>query len=337
MRVLALIALLLATFAGSFSAFAQLSTASVNGDVRDVSGGAVPGAEITLSNTATGVKRSAVSNSSGNYIFLSLPPGTYTLEAVHTGFQSVRLAPFTLEVNQTATFAVKLQVGQIQQSVEVSAQGEAIQASTAELGSVVAQKQVVDLPLNGRNFTQLLTLAPGASPANVAQNNNGGSSSYAVGVVTYPAFNGQSNRSNIFLLDGVFDTAPYMSTYAVAPIVDAVQEFKVQTHNDQAEFGTVTGGVINVVTKSGTNQFHGSAWEFLRNDVFDAPNFFRATVTPLRQNMFGGTVGGPVIRNKTFFYVAYQGYVQHTPANSLYRVPTVANLNGDFSDWPQQI
>lgn len=322
-------------FAGRLRA--QLSTASVTGTVRDSSGGAAAGVEMTMKSTATGVARTTTSNDAGNYLFLGVVPGPYTLEAHHAGFQTVRVQPFVLEVNQTATFDLTLELGQVQQSVSVTATGEAVQASTAELGSVVGQKQVVDLPLNGRNFTQLLTLTPGASPANVSQNSNGGFASFAVGVVTYPSFNGQSNRSNVFLLDGVFDTSPDTSTYAVPPIVDAIQEFKVQTHNDQAEFGTVTGGVINVVTKSGTNAFHGSAWEFLRNDAFDARNYFRANVTPLRQNMFGGALGGPVIHNKTFFFLAYQGYIVHTPANSLYRTPTAANLNGDFSDWPQQI
>ena len=316
---------------------AQLSTASVNGSIRDSSGSAIPGATIVLENTATGVQRAASSNDAGNYVFLSVAPGGYTLEAHHAGFQTVRVEAFPLEVNQTATFDLKLEVGQIQQSVSVTATGEALQASTAELGSVIAQKQVVDLPLNGRNFTQLLTLTPGASPANVSQNSGGGFGSYAIGVVAYPSFNGQSNRSNLFLLDGVIDTTPDTSTYTVAPVVDAIQEFKVQTHNDQAEFGTVTGGVVNVATKSGTNQFHGSAWEFLRNDAFDARNFFRPSVTPLRQDMYGGAVGGPVIHNKTFFFVAYQGFLQHSPANTLYRVPTAANLTGDLSDWPQQI
>ncbi len=327
--------LMLAAAQGSLHA--QLSTAAVNGAVRDSSGSAVPGAEVILKNTATGVQRTASSNESGNYVFLSVPPGAYTLAASHAGFQTTNVQPFTLEVNQTATFDFRMEVGQVQQSVNVSATGEAIQASTAELGSVIAQKQVVDLPLNGRNFTQMLTLSPGASPANVAQNAGGGASSYAVGVVNYPAFNGQSNRSNIFLIDGVFDTSTHMGAYAVAPIVDDIQEFKVQTHNDQAEFGMVTGGVVNVVTKSGTNQFHGSAWEFLRNDAFDARNFFRASVTPLRQDMYGGSLGGPAIHNKTFFFLAYQGYLQHTPANTLYQVPTAANLTGDFSTYPQQI
>ncbi|MGH9667963.1 MAG: carboxypeptidase regulatory-like domain-containing protein, partial [Bryobacteraceae bacterium] len=297
----------------------------------------MPSAEIVLANTATGVRRGTTSNDAGNYLFLSVSPGHYTLEARHAGFQTLHVEPFVLEVNQTATFDLQMEVGQVQQSVEVTATGEAIQASTAELGSVVGQKQVIDLPLNGRNFTQLLTLTPGASPANVSQNSGGGFASYSVGVVAYPAFNGQSNRSNLFLLDGVFDTSPDTSVYDVPPIVDAIQEFKVQTHNDQAEFGLATGGIINVVTKSGTNGFHGSGWEFLRNDAFDARNFFRPGVTPLRQNMFGATAGGPVIHNRTFFFLAYQGFIQHTPANTLYRVPTPANLNGDFSEWPQQI
>ncbi len=318
-------------------AVGQVSTATVTGTVHDPTGGNAPGSEVTLTNVATGIRRTTTANDAGNYLFLSVPPGRYTLEASHAGFDTLHVQPFVLEVNQTATFDLKLSLGQVQQTVSVTAEGEAIQASSSELGSVVEQKRVVDLPLNGRNFTQLLTLSPGASPANVSQNNGGGFASYAVGVVSYPAFNGQSNRSNLFLLDGMLDTTPFTSTYTVPPIVDAIEEFKVQTHNDQAEFGLVTGGVINVVTKSGTNEFHGSAWDFLRNDAFDARNYFRQSVTPLRQNMFGGTVGGPVIHNKTFFFLAYQGYIQHTPANQLYRVPTAANLAGNFSDWPLQI
>ena len=155
--------------------------------------------------------------------------------------------------------------------------------------------------------------------------------------MTYPSFNGQGNRSNLFLTDGVNNLGAFDSGAAVPPIVDSIQEFKVQSHNDQAEFGMATGGTVNVVTKSGTNVYHGSAWEFLRNDVFDARNYFRPNVTPLRQNMFGGTLGGRIIRNKTFFFLGYQGYRKSTPANTLYRVPTPANLGGDFSDWPQQI
>jgi hypothetical protein len=332
MMVAAMVAMMLGERAA-----AQVSTATVTGMVRDPAGGAAGGAVVVLTNLATGIRRTTTANDTGNYLFLNVPPGRYTLEASHPGFETLHVEPFVLEVNQTATFDLKLALGRVQQSVDVTAEGEALQASSAELGTVVEQKRVVDLPLNGRNFTQLLTLVPGASPANDSQNAGGGFAGYAVGVVSYPAFNGQLNRSNLFLLDGMLDTTPFTSTYTVPPIVDAIEEFKVQTHNDQAEFGLVTGGVINVVTKSGTNEFHGSAWEFLRNDAFDARNYFRQSVTPLRQNMFGGTVGGPVVHNKTFFFLAYQGYIQHTPANTLYRVPTAANLEGNFSDWPVPI
>jgi outer membrane receptor for ferrienterochelin and colicin len=156
---------------------------------------------------------------------------------------------------------------------------------------------VNDLPLDGRNFTQLLTLTPGVSPISVAQNAAGGSGwgGLAVGTFTFPAVDGQRNRSNMFLLDGVNDLASFLGNYNYAPIVDDIQEFKVQSHNDLAEFGAVAGGIINVVTKSGTNVFHGSAWEFLRNEQLDARNFFLPTRNPLRQNQFGVATGGPVL------------------------------------------
>jgi Histidine kinase-, DNA gyrase B-, and HSP90-like ATPase len=198
---------------------------------------------------------------------------------------------------------------------------------------------VNDLPLNGRNFTQLLTLTPGVGPVSVAQNPAGGSGwgGLAVGTFTFPAVNGQRNRSNMFLLDGVNDLA-FLGNYKYAPIIDDIQEFKVQSHNDLAEFGAVAGGIINVVTKSGTNAFHGSAWEFLRNEQMDARYFFLPTRNPLRQNQFGLAAGGPVLfphlyngRNQTFFFFAYEGFCQSQEAQSIVRVPTTAQLTGDFS------
>lgn len=323
-------------------AHAQLSNANVNGVVRDSAGATAPGATIRLQNVQTGVERISESNDTGNYVFLNVPPGEYVIEAQKAGFRQIRTGRFVLEVNRTATFDLTLEVGQVDQTVTVEASAVELQASTAELGTVVETRQVVDLPLNGRNFTQLLTLSPGASPISVGQNAGGGQAT-AVGQVTYPSINGQSNRSNLFMLDGLTNIGAFMSTYAVPPIVDAVQEFKVQSHNDQAEFGMATGGAINVVTKSGTNRFHAAAWEFLRNDAFDARNPFRTIKTPLRQNMFGVTLGGPLIlpryrgNNRTFFFLSYQGFRNRTPANSLYRVPTEANLRGDLGDWPRQI
>ena len=164
-----------------------------------------------------------------------------------------------------------------------------------------------------------------------------------IGSFTFPAVNGARNRSNFFMLDGINNQGGFLSTYAVPPIVDSIQEFKVQSHNDEAQFGQAEGGIVNVVTKSGTNSFHGSAWEFLRNDKLDARNFFVSEVTPLRWNQFGGSIGGPVIlphyngRNKTFFFAAYEGFREHSPAETLGLVPTPQEIAGDLSDIPGQI
>jgi outer membrane receptor protein involved in Fe transport len=321
---------------------AQLSTAAINGTVRDASGSLVPQVEVILRNVNTGVERTTLSNDAGNYVLQNVQPGRYTLEASKPGFSTARLEPFDLAVNQTATQDFSLQVGSIGQSVTVEAVGTELQASTAELGAVVSQKEVIDLPLNGRHFTQLLLLSPGVSPINVGQ--NAGGQNAAVGRVVMPSINGQTGRSNLFLLDGVLDYGGNANSFIVAPIVDSIQEFKIQSHNDLAEFGGVLGGMINVVTRAGTNAFHGSAWEFLRNDAFDARNFFQASVTPFRWNQFGASGGGPILipkvyngKNRTFFFLSYQGYRLRQPANSYFRVPTDANLQGDLSDWPRQI
>ena len=330
---------------GSAAAHAQISTATVTGIIRDSSGGVVPLAKVSLKNTGTAVERSSTSNSAGNYLFLNLNPGRYTLETSAKGFKSSRLAEFTLAVNQTATLDLVLEVGTLEQTVNVEASAGQVESSTAELGSVVAEKQVVDLPLNGRNFTQLLSLSAGVAPVSVSQNAGGG---FGVAKTegsqfVFPAINGQTNRSNYFMLDGI-DNQGMVSTYVVPPIIDAIQEFKVNSHNDQAEFGSSTGGIINVVTKSGTNAPHGTAWEYLRNDAFDARNTFQPNVTPFKQNQFGFSLGGPVYipkvyngKNKTFFYGAFQQFLFRKPANSFFRVPTEANYNGDLSDIPTAI
>ncbi|MCI0626907.1 MAG: TonB-dependent receptor [Acidobacteria bacterium] len=297
-----------------------------------------------LTNTQTNVERRAVSNEVGLYVFLNIIPGDYRLQASKTSFKTSKQSPFTLAVNQTATYDFTLEIGEVTQLVTVEAVGAELQSSTAELGAVVSQQQAVSLPLNGRNFTQMLALTPGVSPVSVAQNAGGfGAQPSSNSTFTFPSINGQNNTHNMYLLDGINNLQPFTATYAVPPIMDTVQEFKVQSHNDQAEFGGVTGGIVNVVTKSGTNEFHGAAWEFLRNDALDARNTFLLKKTPFRQNMFGGAVGGPVLvpkyngRNKTFFYGAYQGFRFRRPADSLFRVPTEANLRGDLSDEPRQI
>jgi outer membrane receptor protein involved in Fe transport len=334
-------ALVLALFC-SQSAFAQLSTASVTGVVRDPSGSVVTGAKLTLTNIETAVKHDSVSNSAGNYLFLSIPPGQYSLEVSAPSFTIARVPQFVLAVNQTATIDVSLQVGSLAQTVNVEAAGELLQSSTAEVGAVVAARQVVDLPLNGRNFTQLLTLSPGVAPVSVSQNSGGFGNAAGGTQFIFPAINGQTNRSNFFMTDGLNNQGAFSSTYAVPPIVDAIGEFKVNGHNDLAEFGGALGGIINVSTKSGTNELHGTAWEYLRNDFFNARNTFQPTVTVFRQNQFGVSGGGPVIlpklyngKNRTFFYGAYEGYRYSRAANSFLHLPTDAELSGDLSGQAQ--
>ncbi len=324
---------------------AQQSSAQINGTVVDPSGAVVEGATITLTNPSTQVSRSTVSNSAGNYVFIDVAPASYTIKVAKTGFETITQQQITLSVNQTATFDFTLRVGSTQQAITVEAAAVSIEASTSELGTVINQQAVQDLPLNGRNFTQLLTLTPGASPISVGQNSGGGGgfAGNAIGSFSFPALNGQRNRSNMFLLDGVIDLGSFIGNYNVQPIIDTVQEFKVQSHNDLAEFGQAPGGIVNVVTRAGTNNFHGSAWEFLRNDVFDAGNPFvlqqgAPRKNALRQNQFGVAGGGPVWipkiyngKNRTFFFAGYEGYRQSVASQSQGLAPTAAQLSGDFS------
>ncbi|HTM50812.1 MAG TPA: carboxypeptidase-like regulatory domain-containing protein, partial [Bryobacteraceae bacterium] len=312
---------------------AQVSTASINGTVRDSSSAAIPGASLTLHNVATGVDMNSSTNGAGEYAIVNIPPGQYTLRAGKPGFQAAQQSGLSLAVNQTATYDLTLQVGSAEQTVTVSAEVSTIESSTAELGTVVGTAAVNDLPLNGRNFTQLLALTPGASPINTAQTFG----FRGVGAFNFPSFHGARNRSNLFLVDGINDQVSITSNYAVPPIVDDIQEFKVDSHNDQVQFGGVTGGVVNVVTKSGTNAFHGTLWEYLRNSALDARNPFFPAVTALRQNQFGANVGGPVLlpryngRNRTFFFGSYEGFRQRTPSQTLGRIPTPGELQGNLS------
>ncbi len=325
------------------AARAQLSSASVNGTVRDSTGAVIQGAHIDLRQTSTDTVRTTQSNSDGNYAFVDVAPGNYTLEVSKPGFAQAQQSAFVLYVNQTATFNFALNVGSQVQQVTVEAASSQMETSTANLGTVISGSAVSTLPLNGRNFTQLLTLTPGSSRANTAQNSTGGNA-ILVGSFGFPSVNGQMNRSNLFLLDGITDQQFWFSEYAVPPIVDAIDEFKVQSHDDQSRFGGVMGGIVNVVTKSGSNQFHGDVWEFFRNNAFDARNPLLTSVTPLKQNVYGATIGGPVIfpryhgrKRHTFFFGAYEGTNINSASELLYNVPTTAELAGDFSGISQKL
>ncbi len=319
---------------------AQTAAASVSGTETDASDAVVQGARISFRNTDTNVEQATLTGSSGTYSVVNIAPGNYTIEVKKTGFNAAVTTGVVLSVSQSAVFNFSLKIGSVEQSISVSAEAAEVQSSTAELGAVINTKSVNDLPLNGRNFTQMLTLTPGVSRVTVAQNGTGGAgSAKPTGAFTFPAVDGQRNRSNMFNLDGINDLGSYSGTYNYEPIVDDIQEFKVQTHSDQAEFGQVAGGVVNIVTKSGTNTFHGTAWEFLRNSATDARNYFLTKVNPLHQNQYGAMVSGPVIiphlysgRNKTFFLFTYEGFRQSQATQNLWTTPTAAQLSGDFSN-----
>ena len=324
--------LICVTFSGS--AIAQ-SSASLNGTVKDGSDAVISGATLNLVEDNTHFKQVTRTNGSGVYNFTTVPPGRYTLQVLAKGFQTVLQPSFQLEVNQTSTINFTMPVGSASEEVVVSSQSIDLQTSTAELGTVISAKEVNELPLNGRNFTELLLLTPGASPVNPLQNKNG--APVNIGSYVLPAVNGQSNRSNMFLLDGINNYANGSDTYAIQPTVDDILEFKAQSHNDEAQYGQVLGSIVNLVTRTGTNTFHGAAWEFFRDDSLDAIGYFDATKTPFHQNQFGASIGGPVLvphyngRDKTFFYGSYEGYRRTDTNSTLFNTPTPAQLTGDFT------
>jgi len=346
-------ATVLVTALSTTLAWAQ-ATATINGTVRDSAGAVVTGSTVVLHNRDTNLDRTAVTNGVGVYVMPDIQPGNYDLRVMKSGFGPAINSGINLVVNQTATYDFTLNAGSVTEVVSVQANTIALETSTAELGVAIVKQQVNDLPLNGRNFTQLLNLTPGVSTVNVSQNSttSGGIWSNPVGTFSYPSVNGQSNRSNLFLLDGVNDEGSFGSTYAVPPIIDDIQEFKVQSHNDDASFGGVMGGVINVVTKSGTSQFHGSGWEFIRNKALDANIVYPllpasqqslpSNQPQFQQNQFGATFGGPIPLpgehpNRTFFFISYEGFRNHTAASNQYITPTAAQLAGNLSGISSQI
>jgi hypothetical protein len=368
---------LLATlFILSANLFGQTPTASVNGSVVDTSGAVVPDARVTVVNQETNVVSQRSTAPDGTFTIINLLPGSYVLTVQKDGFKRVALPPFKLDVNQTLTQQIHLEVGTPTETVTVSANAVSvmIQRASTELGTTIDEQMTHELPLNGRNFTELLILQPGVNPVNTAQGGNGigsadgGNIAIPGSVVYRPSVNGAGNRSNAYYMDGIIDTDNRGGGWAIPPIADTIQEFKVQSHNNDAQYGNVLGAVVNIVTKSGTNKFHGAAWDFARSQIFDARNPFTGFCSPAScpdlanklnsqvsagtitaaaasaqlsstgvsplgysQNEYGGTFSGPIIRNKTFFYFAYEGWRYSAPQNTLAVVPTAQELAGDFT------
>jgi len=352
MKSLKIAILVMLTFVWAVAVQAQRSTGEVNGTVIDPNGAAVPGALVKLINQATTTETEATTNQSGYFTFVNLMPATYTLSVEVKGFKKTLTNAFVLGVSETLTQNVSLSVGEMSEVVEVSAGAELVQSSSAELGTVINQRAVEDLPLNGRNFTQLLTLTPGVTPVSTSQNRSIGGVEGNVGIpgsgFVDPSFHGMQNRSKLYFFDGIINTNVRGPTYIVIPNIDLVQEFKVVGQDAKAEFGGAMGGVMNMVSKSGGNAFHGSAFEYVRNDAFDARSSFDVCTTarcgtstgvpkkplPFRQNQFGATITGPVIKNRTFFSFGYDGWRYSQAALGLSYVPTAAEINGDFTNTP---
>src|SRR5215831_4523475 len=349
--------LVLLLFVWATVAFAQTATGEMNGTVTDPNGAAVPGAAIKLINQATQTESETTTNQSGYFTFVNLKPARYVLTVEIKGFKKSLTNAFSLGVSETVTKDVSLAVGEMSEVVEVSAGSELVQASSSELGSVINERTVQDLPLNGRNFTQLLTLTPGVTPLSTSQNKSIGGVEGNVGIpgsgFVDPSFHGMQNRSKLYFFDGIINTNVRGPTYIVIPNIDAVQEFKVVGQDAKAEFGGAMGGIMNMVSRSGGNAFHGSAFEYVRNDAFDVRNSFDVCTTarcgtstgvpkkplPFRQNQFGAVISGPVIKNRTFFSFSYDGWRYSQPGLALSYVPTPAEINGDFTNTPfrQQI
>ena len=283
----------------SVLSFAQKDTGSIVGTVKDQTGALVANAKVTVTDVERGPALTTTTNDAGEYVAGPLRVGRYTVTVQHPGFKQAVSVPVNLDVQQRIAINVTLQVGQISEAVEVTGAAPLLETETSELGQVVDHKRVANLPLNGRNFAQLALLTAGTAPSEPGARDEGGYGFSA---------NGARSLQNNFLLDGVDNNSnlPDLlneTNYVIQPSVEALEEFKVQTNAYSAEFGRGNGAIINATIKSGTNQFHGSVYEFLRNEKLDGKNFFddpTLPIAPYKQNQFGFTFGGPIARNRTF-------------------------------------
>src|SRR3989442_3093854 len=327
----------------SSMAKAQVTSADLVGTIKDSSGAVVPGVTVALTNEATGVSRSATSSDGGTYIFTSLLPGRYRLTAELAGFRKVERTGVELQVNQRAQIDLDLEVGLVSESVVIEGTAPLLETQSSVLGSVIEEKQVQDLPLNGRNFVQLATLSTGVSGAGSGMRGTimSGTRPDDLRPGTELFANGNRESSNNYLYDGIDNNTRLTLVIVVRPNVEAIKEFKVQTNLFSAEQGRNPGGQINVVTKSGGNKIHGAAYGFLRNDRFDGYNFFSNRAgqkkPPFKQNQFGGAIGGPIITNKTFYFADYDGFRQQLGRVFVNTVPTLKMRQGDFSELPGAI
>ena len=304
------------------------AVSQIVGTVQDSTGLAVPGAQVRITQTATGLVRSVTTAANGSYVLPSLPVGPYRLEVTKEGFSTYVQSGIVLQVNSNPTIDVALKIGSVTEQVQVEAAAAMVETRSTGVGQVVDSQRIVDIPLNGRNATDLIYLAGAAAPAPPAD---------LVSTKNYPgeavlSIAGGAANGTLYMLDGATHNDPFNNLNLPLPFPDALQEFKVETSALPAQYGQHSAGAVNVVTKSGTNEFHGNVFEFIRNYIFNARNFFATTRDSLKRNQFGGTFGGPILKDKLFLFLGYQGnIIRSNPSQSSSFIPTAQMLAGDFS------
>ncbi|HKF68320.1 MAG TPA: TonB-dependent receptor, partial [Vicinamibacterales bacterium] len=320
LRVLVFEIVAFLVIANAPAARAQVAGATITGVIKDQAGAAVPGATITVTDVGTNRQRVVTSSREGIYAAAGLTPGVYRVDVELAGFRPMRRTGIQLETGETAQLDIDLEIGDVREQVTVTADAPVLRTATASLGAVVDHEQVVQLPLNGRSFILLASLAPGvAMPASSP----------------LPRINGGRPRTNEYLFDGISVLQPEPGQVAFFPVIDAIQEFKIESNSPPAEFGRFNGGVVNLTTKSGANTFHGDGFEFLRNDALNARNYFQSTIPAkptYQRNQFGGTLGGPLVKDRTFFFVDYQGQRQAIGRTQISVVPTLLQRQGIFTE-----
>src|SRR5256712_8307407 len=303
------------------------STAQINGTVTDQSGAVLPGVEITATQTETGLNRSIVSNETGSYVLQNLPVGPYRLEAGLPGFRKFAQTGIVLQVGSNPVINISLAVGQVTDTVEVQADAALVETRATGVGQVIDNVRVLELPLNGRQVTELIILS-GAAVGGGGQNTP---RNYPTDIISV---GGGSNDGLTFLLDGGVHNDPYGNQALPLPFPDALQEFKVETSAVPAQYGYHAAGAVNVITKSGSNEFHGSLFEFVRNRIFNARNTFATERDGLKRNQFGGVIGGPVVQNKLVFFGGLQTTLQRSdPKGNTTFMPTPQMLAGNWTTY----
>ena len=314
---------------GFLPAFSQMNTGEIGGVVRDPTGSVILGASVTATEAASQLKYATKTNASGEYLLAQLPVGKYTLIVIVDGFKQIAQPGVDVHAGDHLRQEFTLELGEQSETLTVSVAPGLLQVESAAIQNTIEQQQVIDLPLKGRDFIDLVGLAPGVT---VPPAGTRGSALQQTG--TSYGILGQRSGHNLYLVDGVSVTDEAFNNLVLSPTVDGVQEVNINQTSYDAEFGGKSGGVINVITKSGNNAFHGSLFEFVRNDIFDAKNVFvgpSASKPPFKQNQFGGSFGGPIQKGQTFFFAAYEGERIRQGQTQLFTVPTALERTGNFT------